>query len=55
MRFINKIMNNARNISFSRKSLSDLKRIVDNGSLASECASYWLKKSYAVDYYYTRK
>jgi len=48
-------MNASRDDSFARKSLADLKRIVDNGSLGSEAASYWIKASYGLDYYYTRR
>ncbi len=52
---LNMGMNQNRNASFARKPLSDLKAIVDRGSLGSECASYWIKRNYNLEYYYCCK
>lgn len=51
---INICMNQNRNASFARKSLPELKAIVDRGSLGSECASYWIKRNYNLDYDFYR-
>ena len=48
-------MNNTRNASFARKSLNELKAIVDRGSLGSTAASYWINRNYGLTHLYTRK